>query len=209
MIAGPTWTTTHVFGECLVNHHKKLMFIKIPKCASSWCDNYLSRLGKIGLDNIWSSGNFQDPALRDYQPMIVLRDPITRWISVTPAGNKVVSIENEDEIVTGLLTKLESHLYDEHLAPQKDFIAGLDISQAVFFQFGSDLSLNFSRFISSRGLGQVESGNFINQGTSNPSKEKWIKLMKRSDFVKEMQRIYRRDYELIQSVKFWSHASMT
>lgn len=203
---GPTWDSTHVYGECLFNPIKQLMFVKIPKCASTWCDNYLARLGQVDTKNTWHGGNFQDPGLSEYRSLVVLRDPIDRWISVMPAREKILALQNESNLITEILDTLcdEQYSTDEHLAPQQDFISGLNLEKTVFFEFGPDLGQNFSMFLQSQGLDHVDTGNFLNLGPADTVKDTWKSLLEHKDISNKIKEIYYKDYKLLGSVKFWT-----
>jgi hypothetical protein len=202
---GATWTSSHVYGQCSVNHAKKLMYIKIPKCASSWCDQYLANLGSTSLDNTWHGGNFVDTSLSEYQPIIILRDPIQRWVSVMPAREKLPTIMNSESELASIRSHLKDFLVDEHLAPQTDFINGVDLSRAVFFWCNKNLAKVFSEFIGLSELGNVAVPEKLNVGPEDTVKQCWQLLLERDDFQSEFTKLYQNDYALISGTKFYPH----
>jgi hypothetical protein len=202
---GATWASSHVYGQCSINHTKKLMYIKIPKCASSWCDQYLANLGSTSLDNTWHGGNFTDPLLSDYQPIVILRDPIQRWISVMPAREKLPTVMKSESELASIRSHLKDFLVDEHLAPQTDFISGVDLSRAVFFWCDDNLDKKFSEFIGQSELGNVAVPEKLNVGPEDTVKQCWQLLLERDDFRNEFTNLYQNDYKLISGTKFYPH----
>jgi hypothetical protein len=203
MTLAATWTSTHVYGECLAHHEKKLLFVKIPKCASSWCDDFLARMGNLDQKNIWQGANFQDPALKNYQILTVLRDPIDRWISVAPAKDKINTWSSEQEIQEELYDLLPLYIKDEHLAPQHGFLIGADISNAMCFEFGPELSRDFVDFFHAKGMKTPFCGDPINQGKRSFAREFWRQILLRETFRQRLREIYGQDYDLLHHVKFW------
>ena len=65
----------HVFGECMSHPDRDLMYIHIPKNASSWTKPNLLHWG-------WQFYNYHH-SYNFYQKhaIVVLRDPVERWLS--------------------------------------------------------------------------------------------------------------------------------
>jgi len=203
---GPTWASSHVYGECLVNHERKLKFIKIPKCASTWADRYIAELG-VSIKDTWLGGNFQDPALASYHSLVILRDPIERWVSNLPMAHKLDAIVNHPTQPLILLSDLENFLSDEHLARQTDFISGIDFSQTTFFYCDKYLSKNFRRYMIRAGFGDMLPPPHQNVGPSDADsirgKSHWMQLFSRPDYQARINEIYQADYALIKSANFY------
>ena len=64
----------HVFGECMSLPDNDLMYVNIPKNASSWTKPNL-------LDWKWENYNYHTDNLYHKTAIIVLRDPVERWLS--------------------------------------------------------------------------------------------------------------------------------
>ena len=130
---GPTWTSSHVYGQGLVNQQKKFCYFNIPKCASMWMRKYLSDMGKEQLEYSWANCNFTSDNLDKHIPLVLLRDPVDRWISACPAIGVIENIVTNVRAIANVLVQIDSWMADEHTTPQFDFIDGLNLSQAVYF----------------------------------------------------------------------------
>lgn len=65
-------------GRCLVDHDKKMFWINIPKNASNSVSYHLIRQMK------WKDDHFiNNPAIRKYRGLGVVREPLKRWHSCT------------------------------------------------------------------------------------------------------------------------------
>ena len=67
-------TKGHVFGECMSSPNTDLMYINIPKNASSWTKLNCKDWG-------WEFFNYHSDNLYHKHSLIVLRDPVDRWLS--------------------------------------------------------------------------------------------------------------------------------
>lgn len=202
------WESSHVYGDCLVNHKRGLVWVNIPKCASSWGKFYLARLG-ISRSNIWTGGNFvKDKTLLKYTPIIWLRDPVNRWISHPPMADKICqAMLDPNEIIT-LRDTLEMFFLDEHTAPQSGFIQDLDLKNAIYFHCDSSLSDTFTHFLQRQEFEYVPVPAPINVGLTDQdtlnAKAAWATLCERIDFQARFKEIYSNDYNLIDQAKFYS-----
>lgn len=199
---GATWTSSHVYGDGSANQQLKLCYFWIPKCASMWMRKVIAVTGG------WKSVNFSIDDLSDYEPLIILRDPIQRWVSNCPAREKMPTISKNVQEIDGLFEDLESWLYDEHSAKQKDFIAGLDLSRAVYFYCDSDLSRNVEHFLQARGVNVTMPAPTNEQATDVMTKQSakiWQELLTQPKYHARFCEVFADDYKLIESVKFYKH----
>ena len=199
---GATWTSSHVYGEGYANQELKLCYFHIPKCASMWMRKLISNTGG------WLSTNFATDDLTDFVPLIILRDPIQRWVSNCPARGKILTISKDPQDLDRLFDNLESWLYDEHSAKQTDFIAGLDLSRAVYFYCDKDLSRNVEYFLQAQGINFTAPAPVNEQETDEITKQSakiWQELLSQSKYHNRFREIFAADYKLIESVKFYKH----
>ena len=63
----------HVYGECMSHPEHDLMYVYVPKNASSWTKPNLQ-------DWNWEFYNFHTDNLNKHA-LVVLRDPVERWLS--------------------------------------------------------------------------------------------------------------------------------
>ena len=162
--AKAAWQSSHVFGDCLVNHHARLFFVNIPKCASSWTKKYLASYD-AGDDHklFWDRGNFADPELNlavsflkkpvdldRYQPVIFLRDVQQRWLSHRPCLDLIAGAGLET--ISTIIDTIPAMVHDEHTCPQVNFIQGLDWERSVYFLCDDQLQQRFSGWLADQGL---------------------------------------------------------
>ena len=199
---GATWTSSHVYGEGSVNQDLKLCYFHIPKCASMWMREYLSVISG------WAGVNFVTDDLTDFAPLIILRDPVKRWISHCPAREKISHMSENIQEIDNLFDNLESWLHDEHSARQTDFVAGLDLSRAVYFYCDQDLALNVEHFFHSRDVNFNAPAPINEQDTDLITKQAtktWQDLLSRPKYYSKFRETFAEDYALIESVKFYKH----
>ena len=202
---GPTWTSSHEYGEGVINHHKKLCYFHIPKCASMWMRDYLRRLGAQS-DEPWVYCNFTRNDTAGYRPLILLRDPVTRWVSNCPAVDKIVQEAQVPAQIDHIFDNLAEWMQDEHSSPQSDFIAGLDLDQAVFFKCDKNLSRNVEHFLRQQGFDMPAP---VPQNVSERSEQyvsatqAWRGILDTPKYQQVFQKYFAQDYELIQNVTFY------
>jgi hypothetical protein len=117
-------------------------------------------------------------------------------------------LEDVQEI-DDLFDNLESSwLYDEHSAKQTDFIAGLDLSRAVYFYCDSDLARNVEHFFHSRNV-NFDAPDPINEQETDPitklATKTWQELLSRPKYYSKFREVFAADYALIESVRFYKH----
>jgi hypothetical protein len=204
---GPVWTSSHVYGDCAINYHRKQFIINIPKCASSWVKTYTALLGNTPA-NTWIGANFTEQVLDDYQPIIVLREPVARWISQAPLAQAVYDMIRDKAEDSFFYTNLPNELVnDEHTAPQVSFIKGVDLSRAIFFLANNDFSQNFEHFIIQQGFPTVVLPDYVNRSLEDPDtverKQIWRNLLSVPKYLEKFKEAYQADYELINTVRFY------
>ena len=203
---GPTWTSSHVYGQGVMNLQKNFFYFNIPKCASMWMRKYLADMGKQHADHGWIGCNFISDNLDGCAPLVLLRDPVERWISACPAVGVIENIVTDVRAMADVLEHFDSWMADEHTTPQFDFIDGLDLSQAVYFYCDHNLSKNIQHFFQTQGIDAV---------TPDPTNIKpdtpefrsaslaWEKFFTEPTVMPIFTKKFARDYALIESVKFY------
>jgi hypothetical protein len=160
----------------------------------------------------WWKCNFTTDDLGHSRPLIILRDPIQRWISAVPAREHMQRISADERGLDGLFNNLESWLYDEHSARQTDFIAGLDQTNAIYFYCDKDLSRNVEHFLQAQGVNFTAPAPTNEQETDVLTKQSakiWQELLSRPKYYSKFRETFAADYALIESVKFYKHDNHT
>ncbi len=156
-------------------------------------------------DNVWLGCNFQDQLFEEYTPIILLRDPVERWISGCPDESSVLELINDNKRLDHYFDNLADMCKDEHHSPQCDFIAGLDLSKAVFFYCDQDLTLNVHHYIKSMGFATQPPGPVNQQAEAlKPYSSAWQEILNRPKYLDKFQKNFAKDYELINSVNFYA-----
>lgn len=102
-----TWKSSHVYGEGQKNDLRKLCYWQIPKCASMWMRSYLVQLGQDRYEDIWTAANFTIDNMDGYKSVVLLRDPVERWISACPIREKVAELANKYDDVDSIFENLD------------------------------------------------------------------------------------------------------
>ena len=202
---GPTWTSPHVYGDISCNHHRKLFYVNIPKCASMWMRQYISIFGHT-CEDTWVGGNFITDDLENYTPIILLRDPIKRWASHSPGAEFIIHDSQHFQNLDNIFKNLGDWIKDEHTAPQTDFIAGLDLNRAVFFYCDKNLSKNVEHYFHAHKFDD-KPPNSINERLQiyDESSRVWEEILNTPKYFGMFKQHFQKDYDLINSVTFYNH----
>jgi hypothetical protein len=167
-----------------------------------WMRQYIAQ--ETSTNNVWLGCNFQDEIFEDYTPIIVLRDPVERWISGCPDEAGVLHLINDTKKLDHYFDYIGDMCRDEHHSPQSDFIAGLDRSKAVFFYCDQDLTANVHHYFESMRFA-TQPPQPINQQSEalRPYGQAWREILKNSKYLEKFQQNFARDYELINSTSFY------
>ena len=171
-----------------------------------WMREYLSDMGKQHMDHGWLGCNFTSDNLDGFTPLVLLRDPVERWISACPALGVVENIVTDPRAIVDVLERFDSWMTDEHTTPQFDFIDGLDLSRAVYFYCDHNLSKNVEHFFQAQGI-DVIVPNPTNVKPIDPEYQSatvaWKKFFADPAVMPVFTKKFARDYALIESVKFY------
>jgi hypothetical protein len=193
----------HVFGECMTAANTDLMYIHIPKNASSWTKPNLQDWG-------WEFYNYHTDDLSAKTPMVVLRDPVDRWVSGI-AEYLYLYHKNIDFIFAGrpfFDLVFDRIAFDDHTEKQVYFLEDIDLSRCVFFKFGPNYREQFSQYLNSQGMTNRYS-NYEPQHVSENSperkrfKEIFQEQLKNSKYINQVQEYFKEDYQLIEQIQFY------
>jgi hypothetical protein len=203
---GPSWTSSHVYGDCSINYARGLYYVNIPKCASTWVKEYLALLGTTELD-IWVGANFTQDDLNESTSLIFLRDPLKRFISHCPINPEIIKISNNKWAIEYVMNQFDELLLDEHMSRQTSFCQGIDLTKAVFFYCDDTLSVNFSHYLKSHSFPEITAPKMSNVGTSDQTtllaKQSWKSILDRPECMKVFKQVYQNDYDLIEKAQFY------
>lgn len=195
----------HVFGECLSHPDSDLMYVYIPKNASSWTKPNFQ-------DWNWDYYNYHVDNLYCKHAIIVLRDPIDRWLSGI-AEYMFLYHRNADsahfskcffDLVFDKIT------FDDHTEQQILFLEKLDYTNCTFFWCDNQYRQKFSHFLQSNNMPNRYYNYEYQHVTDNePNRSKFKKIFKRtlyenSKYLNNLQQHFNEDYKFINSIKFYA-----
>ena len=206
-----TWTSSHVYGHCLAHHPTRLLYVHIPKCASMWVRQYLKHCLHLNDGTGWDGANFTDPDLQDYRAIVILRDPIDRWISACPGIRPGAS---PDDFGTPVLDSLETAVkslsamtWDEHVHPQTNFIKGLK-KQPIYIRCDQQVGPSLRRLLNKFAFKVPDLIPAVNTSRDMPDRlpyqQAWREICKLPMIQTAFREIYKHDYELIQRASFYT-----
>lgn len=179
-----------------------LMYVHIPKNASSWTKPNLQDWG-------WEFYNYHTDKIRKHA-IIVLRDPVDRWLS----GIGEYLTLYHPEFNNGEWTKYTFDLvfdrvcFDDHTEKQVKFIHGLDTDNCTFFMFGPDYRANFSRFLTDYNMpNKYSKYEYQHVSDNEPTRKNFKELFRAqlqdSKYLNRVKDYFADDYKLIEQVKFY------
>lgn len=190
----------HVYGECMSHADSDLMYVYIPKNASSWTKPNL-------LDWGWEFYNYHTDDLNKHA-LVVLRDPVDRWLSGIA---EYLTLYHKDRLISSDIAALifDRVSFDDHTERQVKFLQGLDTDNCTFIKCDTDYRTNFSQFIGQR-LGDNKYYNYAYQHVSEscPSRSKFKRLFQElidanPSYLDNVRNYYAEDYKLIEQIEFY------
>jgi hypothetical protein len=193
----------HVFGECMSHPNSDLMYVNIPKNASSWTKPNL-------LDWSWENYNYHTDNLYHKTAIVVLRDPVERWISGIAEYLYLYHRDWPNEAFTQSMLDLvfDKIAFDDHTEKQVYFVKGLDLSRCVFFWFDDTYRERFGRFLAENDMPN-KYHRYEKQHVSDLEpirknyKEIFANAIKDSKYLYQIEQYFKQDYKLINSVTFY------
>jgi hypothetical protein len=218
------------------DHNSKInyVYINIPKNASSWMKNnfggyaYNFRTNQID-SNMPSTDPDIQAILQSPEPttyVIVLRDPITRWLSgaaqaffTCPPTRTDFFMNWSNELI------FDTVAFDEHTAPQTMFLKDVDFSQVVWFDCTDNLTDQIVEWAQDKFPIQIKPASDYKENVYKISRldkpqqlatdpDNWTpmqcihalkdRLYSKPEHVDKLKHFYQLDYALRESIKFYS-----
>lgn len=197
-----------------VSRENKLGYIPILKNAHSWgkeffklnfdCNEVCRKTNNsILVDSL--KGNVNDSILTEIVNIVILRDPIQRWLAGTVQylTNFVDMDLNSPHIQTLIRDGL---VFDYHTSPQFHNLLDVDLNKSVFFMCDNNLENNLNLFCRMWLRKPVSRMAPSNTHKENPKKDDIYPIMKNfldTDELlqKKLSKYYERDFSLINQLK--------
>lgn len=184
------------FGLCFTDS-SNFVYVPIPKNASSETSTKLLSLG-------WSANNFSEniSAFKDYKFIVILRDPIDRWLS---GINQYFLLYHKTiyQLSTDTLNLIAHKIVlDDHTEKQIYFCNKLNLDKTIFFKFGPNLNKSLNDYFSKYYNTQI----FDFQKKEDNLRLLQHQLIKLLDkkLQDRLYSFYWQDYELINKVNFYN-----
>lgn len=196
---------SHEFGQCISSKASKLLYINIPKNASTWAKDYF--VFGYNWDNFSNFAKYN--LLKNFHKIVILRDPYERWLSgiSTYIMRDVHYLQMTKEVMKLITTKIE---FDEHTKPQTNFLNGIDTSDCTFFRVDHSLDKDIQNFMDYKK--QVKSDRFHMVKSLNRNELEHINFRTalinytkdNKEFMDRLEEYYKDDYNLMNRVKFYT-----
>lgn len=195
----------HVFGECMSHQNTDTMYVYIPKNASSWTKPKLKDWG-------WEFYNYHKDNLYSKHAIIVLRDPVERWIS----GMAEYMCLYHSKIDTAYFSKsffdiiFDRVAFDDHTEKQSLFIDGLNFNNCTFFWCGENYRQHFSKFLNGKDMNnRYFNYDYQHVSDHDPERKKFKTFFTKaieqnSKYLYNLEKYFVEDYKLINSIKFYA-----
>jgi hypothetical protein len=180
-----------------------LMYVNIPKNASSWTKPALQNLG-------WEFYNYHMDHLYHKHSIVVLRDPVERWLTGVceyfTLYHRGIGLKDATKPFYDLL--IDQVTLDDHTEKQIYFIDGLNPSKVTFFYCDKNYKYNLSNFITQQGYtNNFNDLKYIHTTEESPERKGFIEFFKplldNGVYVDKIKQHYKLDYQLINQVKFY------
>ena len=127
-------------GRCTSENDTDYIYVPLPKCASRYTMQILNYM--CG----WTeTGNFLlNKELSEKKKIVVVRDPLERWLSGIVHHFHLRDIDMVDENVPYIFNQL---VLDPHTELQVKYLEGLDTDQCVFFLLDDTYKDKLKHFI--------------------------------------------------------------
>lgn len=194
----------YTFGACMTTLENNLMYVQIPKNASTWT--------KFNLNNLkWEDFNYHYDHLYKKHALVVLRDPVSRWLSGVCEYFSLhhPNIDTNEFNKTFYEFLMDQIVFDDHTEHQHYFIDGLSLNNITFFFCNDDYRLNFDNFFKDLGIdNSYHQHDYQHTTEGNIVLTKFKKifqtLLLEPKYLNKIKDYYKKDYALINSVNFYA-----
>ena len=184
------------------------MYVNIPKNASSWTKPNL-------LDWKWEMYNYHiDLQLKKKKAIIVLRDPLERWVSGVAEYLYLHHYDlNTWELNHHMINLIFDRLvFDDHTERQINFLHGLDRDNCIFFKCDDQYRKNFSDFLNENNMpNEYYKYDLQHVSANSPIRNEFKNLFhqqieKHSKYREAVEWYFKKDYDLYFNVEYYGQS---
>jgi hypothetical protein len=187
-----------------------VFYLNIPKNGSTYLSNIL-------LSNGWQHHTLGDSSHLITHIIVVLRDPVERWISgfATYCSSWILGpnygsdhfVEDYNDLTERII--FDNLVFDDHTTPQSEFVKFLPkVKPITYFQLNTDTVENISRYTQQNlNISEVDA-NVSEDHYDQRQISKFIRnrLTNRPDLIERINEQYANDFNLLDSVQFYNDA---
>jgi hypothetical protein len=187
-----------------------VFYLNIPKNGSTYLSNIL-------LHNGWQHHTLGDSHHLISTFIVVLRDPVERWISgfATYASSWLLGmnygsdhfVEDYNDLTERII--FDNLVFDDHTTPQIEFVQLLPDSKPVtYFRLSKDTVKNISRYTQQNLNISTVDANVSEDHYDQRQISQFIRnrINNRPDLINRINEQYANDFNLIDSVQFYNDA---
>jgi hypothetical protein len=203
----------HVYGFCMmpnplatyspvITQNDKMLYVNIPKNASTWVKRRLESLD-------WTYGNYIERGFFDNTFLVVLREPIDRWIS--GIAEYFVQYHPRIRVFTNDMLDIifDRIALDDHTERQCYFLNDLPVDRAVFFDCTDKLKYNFSDYFTQLRIVNDFDTHEPDYATDVHSPQHYYKSLfadyvyNNPKYLEKLKNYFWPDFQLIEQVNFY------
>ena len=177
-------------------------YIPIPKNSSSY-------VGKLLLANNWGIDNFLTTDLANKKVIVLLRDPVKRWVSgmaqylCSTGYPPELTISEWNRLTTTLV--FDRMIFDDHTEKQVYFINSVPKESCVYFAGVHGVAEKLQKYLSTQGIDLNIVDVDADSSTQHAMLSKFLNglLEKDTKLVDRIKEVYAEDYALINGIKFY------
>jgi len=196
-----TWKNKgHIFGQCMSHPDGDLMYVNIPKNASSWTKPNL-------LDFGWEFYNYHFDNV-DKHALVVLRDPVERWLSGIAEYLTLYHTDFTIESREAVDLIFDRVCFDDHTEQQIKFIHGLDTDRCTFFRCDQYYREDFSTYLDEHTMSNsFHKYEYQHVSKNSPERKRFQEIfsneIQNSKYLQQVKNFYEEDYRLMDSVEYY------
>ena len=199
------------FGRCLADQDWRLAYVPIEKNVTRVIRSMITPMG-------FKESDFLSSAKTPATSLIVLRDPVQRWISglveylLRVYLDRINTQNNMTRQNITIQKALEQIVFDLHTCPQHRFLEGLTgPRQYIWFDQDQkpELITSLAKYFNEQGFSNEWTPDKFLPANKLVSQQKreltqlYQGILKQPDMLQRIKNFYSKDYELIDSIKFY------